>query len=372
MQVSFYCTPRDLTEIFAEIELINPLVYEPRFGDAPRITEIDTPLRKPLYSYREFYEFGKACYDTPPFYVYAPEDESRHISSPNLLSFSGPPVSLTDPHILCEGSLFLNPENREESARILYKNIRKVFAKRFIKSGYCFISPCVYVNRREYLFIQREHSFLAPAWCFDDTDQHAPIDIDSWYQMNGKRREQYEKPSRRFLFFSALEDLKAILLQLEKKYDLKYVEVVRQGKGGYQETVYGTVDAFMGTNSNDSKKRELYLYDQTHRMLLYLKIDISWNQNGRFAAASEAFELQNVFGGKLYHDFAAMAKEHFQEIKEPRYGPFYISPILYTSRSNIIFSFDDPYFRIDETGKAAHVWRKEWLELLARWKLGAG
>lgn len=153
MQIFFYCTPRDLQEIFAEIELIYSLVYEPRFGYVPRIKEIDIPLRKPLYSYREFHEFGKACYDTPPFYVYAPEDESQRISSPSLLYFSGPPASLTDSHVLCEGSLFLEPENKEESSRTLYKNIRKIFTKRFIKSGYCFISPCVYANRREYLFI---------------------------------------------------------------------------------------------------------------------------------------------------------------------------------------------------------------------------
>jgi len=179
MQIFFYCTPKDLQDIFSEIELLHSLVYEPRYGYAPRIIEIDTLLRKPFYSYHEFYEFGKTFNDTPPFYIYTPTDESQHISPPNLLNFSGSPSSLTDDHILCEGSLFLEPENKEERPRTLYKNIRKIISKRFIKSGYCYISPCVYANRREYLFVQRDHNFLAPAWYFNDADQHTPIDIDS-------------------------------------------------------------------------------------------------------------------------------------------------------------------------------------------------
>ncbi len=188
--------------------------------------------------------------------------------------------------------------------------------------------------------------------------------------MHRKQREEYEKPSGKFLFFSAQEDLKEILLQLEEKYDLKYVEAVQQGKGSYQELVFGTADAFIGTDLCRSEKRDMYIYDQMHRMLLYLKVDTSWSQHRKIAVASEAFEMQNVFGCQLYNDFVAKMKEHFQEIKEPHYGPFYISPILYTGRCDIIFSFDDPYFRIDENGKATRVWRKELEELLAQWELG--
>lgn len=210
---------------------------------------------------------------------------------------------------------------------------------------------------------------MAPAWYFDDTDQHIPIDIDSWYQMNGKLREQNEKPSRKFLFFSAQEDLKTILLQLEEKYDLKYVEAVRQGKGSYQETVFDTAGAFMSTGSYRSKKREMYIYDRSHRMLLYLGIDTSWNRNRKIAVAGNALEIQNAFGGELYQDFIAKVKEQFRTIREQHYGPFYISPLLYTYRHNIVLSLNDPYFRVNENNEAVHIWRKEWSELLTQWKL---
>lgn len=367
MQLFFYCTPRDLQEIFTEIELTHPLVYEPRYGDAPRIPEIDLPLRKPLCSCREFYEFGRACCDTPPFFIDSPEDESGLISHSNLLDFSGPPSSLLDSHVLCEGSLFLEPENRDEKPRTLYKSIRKIFTRRFVKSGYCFISPCVYAHRKEYLFIQRDHHFLAPAWYFDDTDQHTPIDIDSWYQMQGKRREQYEMPGREFLFFSAQEDLKGILSQLEEQYDLKYVEAVRLGKGSYRETVFDTAGAFMSADPYHSKRRNVYLYDQTYRMLVYLEIDPSWDRDRKIAAAGKALEIQNAFGAGLYHDFLANVKGQFQKIREPHYGPFYISPLLYTHRHDIVLSLSDPYFRVNENDEAVHIWRREWNELPAQW-----
>ncbi len=369
MQIFFYCTPQDLQEIFSEIELARPLVYEPRFEAPPRIMEIDVPLCEPLSTCREFLEFGKAYDYTPPFYIYTPEDESRRVSLPILLNFSGSPSSLTDPRVLCEGSLFLDPENREEKPRVLYKTIRKVFSKRFVKSGYCFISPHIYANRKEYLFIQRDHNFLAPAWYFDNADQHTPIDIDAWYQAQGKRREQYAPPSGRILFFAVQEDLKTILLELEAAYDLKYVEVVRQGKGRYQETVFDTVDALMDAGPSHSGRRELYIYERAHRMLLYLGMDSSWNRNGRIASASEALALQNAFGRKLYQDFVEKVKTRFPEIKEPRYGPFYISPLLYPRRRTIVLSLHDPYFRVNEHDEAVHIWRREWNELLAQWGL---
>ena len=345
MQIFFYCTAKDLQEIFSEIELSHSLVYEPRYTYAPRIIEIDALLRKPFYSYREFFQFGKNYNDTPPFYIYVPEDESRHIAPPNLLYFSGSPSSLKDDYVLCEGSLFLEPENKGEKPRSLYKDIRKIFSKRFVKSGYCFISPCVYANRREYLFVQRDHNFLAPAWYFNSAGQHTSIDIESWYQMQGKQREDYNMSSGKFLFFAAQEDLQTILLALEAKYNLKCVETLRQGK------------------------RELYVYAPTQRMLLYLEIDTSWNHNKKVAVVSKALEIQNAFGGQLYQDFIEKVKERFRTIKEQHYGPFYLGPRLYTYRHNIVLSLNDPYFRINENNEAVHIWRKEWNELLAQREL---
>jgi len=145
----------------------------------------------------------------------------------------------------------------------------------------------------------------------------------------------------KFLLFSAQEDLKTILLQLEEKYNLKYVETVRQGKGSYQETVFDTASAFMRNDSSPGKTREMYLYDRTHRMLLYLGIDTSWNPNRKIAVAGNALEIQNAFGDELYQDFVAKVKEQF-----------------------VVLSLNDPYFRVNENDEAVHVWRKEWSELL--------
>lgn len=167
----------------------------------------------------------------------------------------------------------------------------------------------------------------------------------------------------KFLLFSAQEDLKTILLQLEEKYNLKYVETVRQGKGSYQETVFDTASAFMRNDSCPGEK-EVYLYDRTHRMLLYLGIDISWNPNRKIAVAGNALEIQNAFGDELHQDFVAKVKEQFRTIREPHYGPFYISPLLYTHRHDVVLSLNGPYFRINENDEAVHVWRKEWSELL--------
>lgn len=156
-------------------------------------------------------------------------------------------------------------------------------------------------------------------------------------------------------------------MELETQYHLKYIEVVPQGSGSRRETVFDTAALFL--DAIPYHNRSVYVYDQLHRMVLYLEIENSWNRNGKFAGTSEALAIQNVFGDKLYNDFVAKVKEHFQEISEPHYGPFYISPILYAHRYNIIFSFNDPYFRIDGNGKAVHVWRKEWGTLLTQWGL---
>lgn len=359
MQFFFYCGPDELKELFLEAEATYPIVYEPRFGHIPRTAEVDALLRKPLYSCRDFYRFGRAYRDTPPFDIYTSEDKSRDDDPPNLLRFSGPPVSLTDSKVLCEGSLFLEPENKNDAPRALYQILRRFFAKRFVKTGYCFVSPAVYANRKEYLFIQRDHNFLAPAWHFDDADRHIPTDIDSWYRMNGKTLEQYQSPGHKLRFFAALEDLKKILSKLETQYHLKIIDAA-------SPAVVHTAAPFLDPDPHRDK-RTVYLCDQLHRMVLYLEIDTSWDRNGKFSGVSEASAIQNVFGDRLYHDFAAQVKADFQQINEPRYGSFYISPTLRARRRDIVFSFHDPYFRVDENGQTVPVWRKEWRELLAQW-----
>ncbi len=145
---------------------------------------------------------------------------------------------------------------------------------------------------------------------------------------------------------------------------LKYVEVARQGRGGYRERPFDTAEAWMEATLPNGGQRDLYLYDRLSRMLLYLRVDTTWEGDRKAAVASEALGIQAVFGDKLYRDFVERVEQTFQRVQPSDYGPFYISPTLYRNRSGIVFSFDDPYFRVDGEGKAVHVWRKEWEGLL--------
>ena len=316
------------------------------------------PLREPLSSYREFYCFGRAYHDTPSFYLYLPEDQPSYV--PDLLSFSGPPVALTDPHVLCEGSLFLDPETKEDRPRSLFKSIRQILTKRFVRSGYCFLSPAVYAGRRDYLFIQRDHSFLAPAWRFNSADQHIPTDIDSWYAAQGKQCSQYRSPDPLFKYFATAEDIRKVLLELETAYQLKYVAI--PSNGSRRSQVFHTAEFLMRAETDYNGSMDIYAYEQGHRMTFHLHIpDL---RNGKLSVVNKAYETKSPFGDKLYSDFAAKVKSQFQMVSESHYGPFYVSPSLYTRRQHIILSLDDPYFRINEDGTASHVWRKELEELL--------
>lgn len=117
MEIFFYCTPRDLQEVFEEAEQKYSLIYEPNYGYPVRIRAIDTILRQLFFSCADFYEFSRGFYDTLSFYIYAAGDKTRRIDAPNILHFSGTPAMLTDFCVLCEGSLFLRPESKVESAR---------------------------------------------------------------------------------------------------------------------------------------------------------------------------------------------------------------------------------------------------------------
>ncbi len=231
METIFYCTPADLLSLFQEIERTIPLTYAPRFGNLPRIKAIDSPLRALLPSCHALPAFGQAFRDTPPFDVYTPDDPSLALCAPCLLRFSGPPAVLDDPRVLCEGSWFLSPESRENTPRTLYKAIRRAFTRRFIKSGFCCLSPAVYEKRTDYLFIQRDHSDLAPAWQFGPEDRHVPTDIDTWYRSRGEQRERYQRPPEKLRFFAAAEDLLSLLSNLEADAPPDLYGDLPRGKG---------------------------------------------------------------------------------------------------------------------------------------------
>ena len=137
MELFFYCTPQSLKEMFGPLESTEPLIYQPSpFCAHPsRIAELDCQLYSPLFSLKEFYNFGRAYSGTPPILIWSPKDAANEKYLPISLRFSGPPVCMDDEHVLCEDPVFLSPENKEPAPRALYKKIRSCFTQYFVKSG---------------------------------------------------------------------------------------------------------------------------------------------------------------------------------------------------------------------------------------------
>ncbi len=363
MEIFFYCKPQKLKELFSEIEQGASLIYEPFFGSPPKIAEIDILLAKPFNSCREFYDFGKAYSGTQFFWIYTPDDTSVETNTPISLRFSGPPVYLKDDHVLCEGTLFLSAGNKAVLPRALYKNIKSFFVKRFVKSGYCYIDPDVYAHRNEYLFVQNDCNFPAPAWCFDDSDKHIPIDIDTWYLQQGKNQECYLSPRLKIKFFTSISDLVQILSELELKYKIKYVETIHQGRATHTQNVFYSAKALENTDGHTVSIRQIWVYDEVSRMFFCLSIDDFYDREKKIINMSSALGANNPFGDKLYFEFEEAIKENFYPLDEKHYGPFYLSPSIYSNRKNMILNLNDPRFRIVDDDKIVPVWRKEWEQI---------
>lgn len=363
MEIFFYCTPHELKELFFEIEQRYSLIYQPFLGYTPRIAEIDIPLRKPLNSFREFYDFGKAYSGTPRFWIYTPDDTSIESDTPISLMFSGPPAVLGDNHVLCEGSLFLEPENKEILPRALYKNIKHFFVQHFVKSGYCYIAPDVYSNRNEYLFIQRDHNFLSPAWCFDDSNKHVPIDIDAWYLRKGENKECYQVSKLKIEFFTSVSDLVKILSELESKYKIKYVETIHRGRTIHTQNIFYSAKVLEDTDVQFMGVRQIWVYAEDRRMFICLSLDNFYDSKKKIINISSAIGANNLFGDQLYVDFELAIKRNFYALDEKHYGPFYLSPSIYSNRQNMVLNLNDPRFRISNHDKIIPVWRKEWEQI---------
>lgn len=352
-----------MKELFCEIEQKYSLIYQPFFGKAPSIAEIDIPLRKPLNSYREFHDFGKAYSGTPCFWIYTPDDTSIESNTPISLRFSGPPVYLKDNHVLCEGVLFLSPENKEVLPRALYKDIKHFFVQCFVKSGYCYIDPGVYSNRNEYLFIQRDYNFLSPAWCFDDSNKHIPIDIDTWYLRKGKNKECYQSSKLKIEFFTSVSDLVQILSELESKYKIKYVETIHRGKIIHTQNIFHSAKSLENMDGRPMGVRQIWVYAEVSRMFIYLSIDDFYDSRKKIINMSSAIGSDNPFGDQLYIDFELAIKHNFCRLEEKHYGPFYLSPSIYRDRENMVLNLNDPRFRITDYDKIIPVWREEWEQI---------
>ena len=363
MEMFFYCTPHELKELFFEIEQRYSLIYQPFFGAIPSIAGIDIPLRKPLNSFQEFHDFGKAYSGTPCFWIYTPDDTSIESNTPVSLRFSGPPVYFEDNHVLCEGSLLLSPENKDVLPRTLYKNIKHFFVQHFVKSGYCYIAPDVYSNRNEYLFVQRDHNYLSPAWCFDDSNKHVPIDMDAWYLRKGKNKECYQMPRQKIKFFTSISDLVNILSELESKHKIKYVETVHRGRTLQTQNIFYSAKALEDMDVQFMGVRQIWVYAEVSRMFICLSLDSFYDSKKKIINISSAIGVNNPFGDQLYIDFELAIKQNFCALDEKHYGPFYLSPSIYSNRQNMVLNLNDPRFRITNNDKIVPVWRKEWEQI---------
>lgn len=364
MELFFYCTPQKLKELFIKIEETYPLIYRPFFGNPPlHIAEIDIPLQKPLNSCREFNDFGKGYATTPPFWIYTPDDISIESDMPMALIFSGPPVYLRDDNVLCEGSLYLSAENKAAMPRMLYKTVKHFFVQHFVKSGYCYIDPDVYSNRNQYLFLQCGYSSLHSSWCFDDSNKHDPIDIDTWYLQQGENMECYKSPKLGIEMFTSISDLTEILSELESKYVIKYVETVHRERTTYTLNVFRSAKTLKDTDNQNMNTHQIWVYDEVGRMYICLSIDSFYDNRKKIINVSRASEANNPFGDQLYMDFELAIKQNFFKLDMKHYDPFYLSPSIYNNRQNMILNLNDPRFRITDHDTIIPVWRKEWEQI---------
>ena len=98
-------------------------------------------------------------------------------------------------------------------------------------------------------------------------------------------------------------------------------------------------------------------------MFICLSIDDFYDSENKIINMSSAIGANNPFGDQLYFDFELLIKQNFYTLDEKHYGPFYLSPSIYSNRQNMVLDLNDPRFRILEHDKIIPVWRKEWEQI---------
>ena len=347
MQFFFYCEPDELKEVFEDIESQIDIVYHPRLLNLTGVKEIDELINLPLNSYKDFYNFGQIYPLNEGFLLYCPSDPLIGTYLPTHFKFSGQPYSVADSRLICEGTLYMLPENKNPLERNIYKSIRRCISKRFKKVGYAFLSPTVYERRHEVIFLQQNANTLASPWYMDDEDTLKPIRINDYYEAQGETLEQRRHHDWNIYFFAQKDDFVEICGELEKEYNLKYFPC---GKFRYQFNIQSSIHDIL--NSEQYQNISWVLYEETHRLLLHLKMCCSKKINQSVVESSQSCCSPNPFGVALYEAFLSRVKERFYALTAPNGEIYYISPRIYPYRHKVTFrtlnynaqNFD---FRID-------------------------
>lgn len=343
MQFFFYCTPDELKEVFSEAESLINIVYLPRLLNLTWVREIDGALNEPLESYKNFYNFGQIYPLNEGFLVYCPSDPMIGTYLPAHLKFSGPPYSVADLRLICEGSLCLLSENKNPLDRNIFKTIRRCIAKRFKKIGYAYLSPTIYEKRHEVIFLQQNANALTSPWFMDNEDQLKPIRINDYYEGQGETLEQRRHHDWNIYFFAHEEDLVEILGELEMEYNLKYVPC---GKLRYQSTIQHSVHDLIATDNYQIIP--WVIYEEEHRLLLHLKFSCFKDTSDLFIEACHSCCSPNPFGVALYEDFLSKLKARFYTVSTSDGETYYLSPKVFPYRHEMIFKLEDYEFRIEE------------------------
>lgn len=365
MKFHFYCTPEELREVFLQVEQLQPMEYVLQGLHHTWITNLDGLLLDPFSSCRNISGFGRNCWGSTALYLYPAGDYTRR--TPILLYYSGPPAQITDPWTLCQGELYMEPENKYERDRELFKTIRDCFKKKcgFRKAGLGWMSPSVYADRQKYLFWSGNPGVMTGPWRLDENDQAVMLNIRSGERERDQPLSQIAPEDRELTFFASRQDTLDILRELEQAFSICYFEYPRPG------VTSGPWDLKQLRAFSPSRReiKGIVIYDRVSRTFLHLIPGGCWDSTDRVVDLSKIVHFQSVFGDDLYRAFAAIVKERFPVIDEPRYGPFRLSPSLWPRRHELILNLNDPRFRIDGEDRPVHIWRKEWSELLAEWNI---
>lgn len=355
MQFFFYCDPDELKEVFAEVESQIDIVYHPCLLNLIWVKEIDDSINVPLASYKDFYNFGQIYPLNEGFLVYCPGDLLIGSYLPPHLKFSGPPYSVVDSRLICEGTLYLLPENKNPSDYNIYKTIRRCITKRFKKVGYAYLSPSVYERRHEVIFLQQNANTLASPWYMDNEDNLKPIRINDYYEAQGETLEQRRHHDWNIYFFAQEDDFVEIFGELEKEYNLKYFPC---GKLQYQFATQTSMYAVL--NSEQYQNVPWALYEDTHRFLLHLIMSCTKKFNESIVKSSQSCCSPNPFGVALYEAFLSRVKDRFYAVTAPYGRTCYISPRIYPYRHEISFQILnntslDCQFRIAENDNVIEI-----------------
>ena len=340
MEFFFYCDPDELKEVFSEVESLIDIAYQLHRLHVMWVKVIDEFMSAPLNSYKDFHNFGQIYPGNNGFLIYCPHDPIINVNFPPYLKFSGPPYSVADSRLICEGTLYL--ENKNPSYLNIYRTIRRCITKRFKKVGYAYLSTSVYEKRHEVIFLQQSANALTSPWYMDSNNQLHPIRINDYYEAQGETLEQRRHHDWAIYFFAYEEDLVEICGELEVEYNCNYIPC---GKLQYQFTIQHSI--------HDLVKIENYrsgpwaLYEQSYRLLLHLKVSGPKDGEDRLIEACKSFCVPNPFGTALYESFLSKIKERFCAVTASDGTIYYLSPRILSHRHEVVLKVGDSGFRIE-------------------------